>query len=290
MSRVADALRLANLEVADASIEQGHPWGRDLISETETGWSRPATSSGGSRDTRLEHQESATGTGAVRSAEASREPEIMAAISPLDGVDPAVRQQIAGVVERVFLPVGAAAPRLVVFAGIDADAHAEWVAAAVADMLAQRTPATIAVVDMNFANPRLHECFGIRPAPRLVDDVDIDPPVVRRVRQVRANLSLVPSGEAPVVAEINADLRARISGLTAAYDHVIICMDPLTGWCGGGLPTISDGVVLVIAADASRRQAGRKIAERLQGSGAAILGAVLTNRRYPIPEALYKRL
>jgi Mrp family chromosome partitioning ATPase len=266
MSRIADALRLANLETpgADAFTAQGHPWGRDLEA----------------------------GGGATRewSTEGTREPAGVQATSPLANLPSGIRQQIAGVVERVFLPTSGEAPRTVVFAGVDADAQSGWIAAAVADMLAQRTPASVAVVDMNFASPQLHDYFGISPTPGLIEALGSDAPLVTSARQVRANLTVIPAGEPHAAAELTTGARARISRLATTYDHVIVSLEPLAASHGGGLPTMCDGVVLVIAADATRRQAGRAVADWLQASGTTILGAVLTNRRYAIPEAIYRRL
>lgn len=268
MSRVADALRLANLGTpgADAFTADGHPWGEDLEAKPEvtTEWNT------GSRVT--------------------QQAPVIPATSPLANVAPDVRRQIAGVVERVFLPAAGDPPRTVVFAGVDADARSGWIAAAVGDMLAQRTAARIAIVDMNFANPQLHEYFGANLMPGLKGALGSDAPLVDPARQIRANLSIVPAGEADDAAELTSAARARISRLVDAYDHVIVSAQPLTAWRGGGFPTIPDGIVLVIGADATRREAGRTVAARLQASGTKVLGAILTNRRYAIPEAIYKRL
>jgi Mrp family chromosome partitioning ATPase len=283
MSRVADALRLANLDTAGADVctPSGHPWGRDLEPDdaTHNGWSTGDNPAG--------QPARATTTAAGRATEAVRQPT---AISPLAELASSERQQIAGLVERVFLPISGTVPRVIAFAGVDRDAGSGWVAAAVADMLAQRTAGRIAVVDVNFANPRLHECFGISRTPGLNEALGSDTPLVAVAWPVRANLSVIPAGEPPHGAELTAGSRARISRLATAFDHVIVSLEPFAGWCGGGLPAVSDGIVLVIAADGTRRETGRKVAQRLQASGAAILGAVLTNRRYAIPEAIYKRL
>lgn len=291
MSRVADALRLANRETpgADAFTADAHPWGRDL--GAADGGPQPAWSTEGNRACRQpDLDEDAAMPAALRGTEALREPAGIQTTSPLSDLDPSIRQQIAGVVERVFLPISGQAPRMVAFAGVDADARSGWIAAAVADMLAQRTAARIAIVDMNFANPHLHECFGIRRTPGVTEALDSDTPFLQSAWQVRGNLWAIPAGGSASTVELTAGSAARISRLATTLDHVVVSLEPLAGWCGGGLPTLADGIVLVIASEATRRQVGHKVAERLHASGAAILGAVLTNRRYVIPEAIYKRL
>ena len=99
-----------------------------------------------------------------------------------------------------------------------------------------------------------------------------------------------PGGETGGTTELPAGSRARLLRLATTFDHVVVHLGSLAEWCGGGLPAAADGIVLVIAAETTRRQAGRIAAERLRASGAPLLGAVLTNRRYVIPDAIYRRL
>jgi Mrp family chromosome partitioning ATPase len=52
----------------------------------------------------------------------------------------------------------------------------------------------------------------------------------------------------------------------------------------------ADGTVLVLSADRTRRVAARKIKEKLDGANARLLGVILSDRVFPIPEAIYRRL
>jgi len=52
----------------------------------------------------------------------------------------------------------------------------------------------------------------------------------------------------------------------------------------------TDGVVLILEADRTRRDTARRIKESLAVANAKVLGVVLNNRSYPIPEPLYSRL
>jgi Mrp family chromosome partitioning ATPase len=288
MSRVADALRRANFPTpdADAFTTHGHPWGGDLeIGDTESGWSNASV-----RTPQKEATEHSARPAESRRDNSGQKPTPLAGISPVDDLPASMRQQIAGVVDRVFLPTSREAPRMVAFADIDTDAGSGWVAAAVADMLALRTAASVAMVDMHFADPRVHELFGIDSTPGLNDALGSDTTLVTIAQRIRANLSVIPAGKAEIALELTTGSRAQIAHLASAYDHVIVSLEPLASWRGGGIPAMSDGIVLVIAADATRRAAARTVADRLQASGTTILGAVLTNRRDAIPEAIYRRL
>ena len=52
----------------------------------------------------------------------------------------------------------------------------------------------------------------------------------------------------------------------------------------------TDGVVLILEAHSTRRDTARRIKESLAAANARVLGVVLNNRTYPIPETLYSRL
>jgi Mrp family chromosome partitioning ATPase len=52
----------------------------------------------------------------------------------------------------------------------------------------------------------------------------------------------------------------------------------------------ADGIVLVMSAQRTRRIAARKIKEKLEAARAHLLGVVLSDRVFPIPERIYRRL
>jgi Mrp family chromosome partitioning ATPase len=47
---------------------------------------------------------------------------------------------------------------------------------------------------------------------------------------------------------------------------------------------------MVLKANSSRRQTARQTVEELQAGNVKVLGAVLNQRTFPIPDAIYKRL
>jgi Mrp family chromosome partitioning ATPase len=59
---------------------------------------------------------------------------------------------------------------------------------------------------------------------------------------------------------------------------------------GVTIARLADGIVLVLEANATRREAASKVTENLRAAQVKILGAVLNKRTYPIPESLYHRL
>jgi Mrp family chromosome partitioning ATPase len=67
---------------------------------------------------------------------------------------------------------------------------------------------------------------------------------------------------------------------------------PGTSVCGDAqlLGQIADAAILVIEANSTRRLTARKAKESLESAGVRLLGTVLCNRLFPIPERLYRIL
>ena len=55
-------------------------------------------------------------------------------------------------------------------------------------------------------------------------------------------------------------------------------------------PPVSDGVVLVLEANSTRRVAARKAQQAVEAANVRVLGTVLNNRTFPIPEKIYRLL
>jgi len=56
------------------------------------------------------------------------------------------------------------------------------------------------------------------------------------------------------------------------------------------LGRLSDGIVLVVEANSTRRAAAQIAKQNLRRSGVRLLGTVLAERTFPVPEAIYQRL
>jgi Mrp family chromosome partitioning ATPase len=79
--------------------------------------------------------------------------------------------------------------------------------------------------------------------------------------------------------------------LSAEFDYVLFDVAPLNGSNHGViLGHLSDGVVIVLKAHATRRDSTRETIQGLQASRVKVLGAVLNQRTFPIPERIYNRL
>ena len=225
----------------------------------------------------------------LRSKPGQVEPE---AASPLAGLSAEMRQQLVGLVERVFLPLSGQSMRCVGFSAIDADGASGAITASVAELLAERTSRTVGVVDAHFAAPSLHRYFGVANSAGLADALSVGAAPADSARRLRENLWVVTTGVAQTRADASAEsVRRQIAKFIAEFDYVLVNIEPVAAHGDAGrFAVVMDGVILVVDAESARREAARRVVEILRAAGAPVIGAVLTNRRLPIPERIYRRL
>lgn len=86
-------------------------------------------------------------------------------------------------------------------------------------------------------------------------------------------------------------LYLRLCELRGEFDYSIV-QGPAAGLSSEAavLGQLTDGIVLVLTAHKTRRAAAKKIKEMLANARTRVLGTVLVDRTFPIPNALYRRL
>jgi Mrp family chromosome partitioning ATPase len=204
-------------------------------------------------------------------------------------------QEVIKLVHRAFLLNRQNAPRVVVFAGVNPGDGSSSVVASAAEVLAEQGAGSTCVVDANFRTPSLHKFWSLGNDRGLADALKCPDPIGSFVQQVPGRgFMLLPSGNvAPEShALLNDDgIGLRMDELRKTFDNILIdapaanlYADVLT------LGHLADGVILVLKSSATRREAARRVKESFSEAQVRLLGAVLNNRTYPIPQALYERL
>ena len=75
------------------------------------------------------------------------------------------------------------------------------------------------------------------------------------------------------------------------FDLILIDSAPASASPDGiALSRFVDGVVLVLAADKTRKPVAENLKNQIVQNGGNLLGMVFNNRRYHIPESVYRRL
>jgi protein-tyrosine kinase len=205
------------------------------------------------------------------------------------------REEEIKLAQRVFPEADEGSPRAVLFARLDGEAGCARTCARVAEILAARAEGPVCVVDANFRAPSLHEYFGVENVNGLAEATVESGPIQNFAQQIpEPDLWLMPSGKAAAQLRFPrmADgLRVRMEELRKTFRYVVIHSGPLRLENGAMLLSRwTDGVVLVVEANATRRDAARRAKEILDAANVSVLGIVLNNRTFPIPDAIYQRL
>jgi Mrp family chromosome partitioning ATPase len=202
------------------------------------------------------------------------------------------RQEILRLVQHVFLlgsgKEGCGA-RQVVFCGVDAGAGSRLLCAQVGRSLANQAQSQVCVVDATLRTPSCDTLYNVSESDSLAPiggNGQVE-------RQVTDNLWVVPIHSLPTVGDVPTaePLRVLIKYLRSKFDYVIISAPPMGSHSEALLfGQMSDGVVLVLEANSTRRVAARKAKVALEMSNIRVLGVALNNRTFPIPEKIYERL
>lgn len=194
-------------------------------------------------------------------------------------------------VQRIFLSSNGRGPRQVVFCGVDGENSSSSVCASAGKVLAANSSAPVCLVDANIRSPRLSSMFSAEADFAFPERSDS---IRNKCLQVDVNLwlggtNLLIDDDGSLMSATK--LRDSFGQLRRVFEYLLIDV-PATSVSGdaGVLGQVADAAVLVIEANCTRRLTARKAKEVLEAAGVRLLGTVLHNRTFPIPERIYKRL
>lgn len=223
--------------------------------------------------------------------EAGRPDDATAAVPESDGPS---RDENRRLVQRLLLSPGSEGRHVILFSTVDRVDDAAALCAGAAEALAANTDGSVCVVDADLRRPSLHGHFGATVDRGLADVLRDGCAALDVARQVRANLWFVSAGSAPDDPETLFGFdrtRAVLQELRETWKYVLVHAPPLGDFSEPMLlGRWTDGVVLVVEAHRTRRQRARRVRDNLEIAGVPLLGVVLANRQYPIPDALYHHL
>ncbi len=203
---------------------------------------------------------------------------------PSEGWNPQefAREQIRGLVRQLFSMTQARPVRQVVFSAVDPQTDAGEICRSVGEMLALETTMDVAVAGAGLESTTAGEL--------LVCSTEMQSPLREAGTQVRRNLWLLP-------LEVNgsegsaASLHRYMGAVRKQFEYSIVAA-PASAISNHAitLAQFADGIVLVISAQHTRRVQARNIKATLEEAEARLLGTVLSDREFPIPERIYRRL
>jgi Mrp family chromosome partitioning ATPase len=202
--------------------------------------------------------------------------------------------EIAGLVQRLFSAGGQGyGPKVVSFSGMAREDRSSWICAKVGEALAAQADVSVCLVDANLRSPQLHVHLGAANRMGLAEALTQHGPIRNFVMPLGGrNLWLIPGGHAqPGLYASPERLRECCAELRAAFGYILISAPSLDHKTEATLMgQLADGIVLIVEAHRSRRETVRRAKEQLESARVLLLGAVLDQRRFPIPEKLYRKL
>jgi protein-tyrosine kinase len=206
--------------------------------------------------------------------------------------DSFAEEQIRGLVRQVFLPGWPKPAHQVVFSPVDPETDISAICMQVGLALSAQVSGTTCLVEANLNSPGLeqvvekngHDLIANQERPAFQDPS----------RRLSNELWLIPR---KVFLSENENgwsgawLRDRLAELRQTFDYTVLYGPPAgAGSEAALLASLCDGMVLVVEANSTRRVAAQKVKEKLHAANARLLGAVLSERTFPIPQTIYRKL
>jgi Mrp family chromosome partitioning ATPase len=199
-------------------------------------------------------------------------------------------------VQRIFLTQGQQPPRVVIFAGVNHGEGCSSICASVGETLSRNVSGSVCLVEANFRSPALPAIFQTTNHHGLTNALLTAGPIRSFAKPMSGDqkLWLLSAGELATDSAnlLSSDqLKERIAELRRQFDFVLIDAAPLSQYADAiALGPLTDGVILVLGAESTRRESAQMATDTLRTAQIPILAAILNNRSFPIPEKLYKLL
>lgn len=194
-------------------------------------------------------------------------------------------------IQRSFLSADGTAPRQVVLCGVDDENGSSSVCAMAGRTLAANSPGKVCLVDANVRSPQLASLFGIEGTNPFSGT---SAPLPDQCVKISNNLWLAGPNILADKGRVllpSTELKERLGQLREEFEYLLIDA-PGTSVSGDAqlLGMVADAAILVIEANSTRRLTARKARETLDAAGVRLLGTILNNRTFVIPETIYRKL
>jgi hypothetical protein len=190
-------------------------------------------------------------------------------------------EQIYALVQQLFFRHESALVRHVVFAPAEASTATAALCLDVASALAEEDKYDIGLIDAHSDPVVLQTQLQIPPPSLPLTTWPIGPRLWMVPRQ-----SWLADARGRRVTDQNL---WRLRELTAQFDFSILWCAPVS-WLTASIGQACDGLVLVLTANQTRRLVAAQIKEQLRKAQVPLFGTVLAQRRFPVPQGLYRNL
>lgn len=198
------------------------------------------------------------------------------------------QEQIRGLVRRVFLSAEGIPARQIAFSALEPDTDVGGLCRSVGGVLSQQEVGDVAVVTRNPSvfPVEVPACEDATEFPAEIRGATLRRQAIRAqshlwlLRGVPCSRNASPAQRRSFLCDLRRDFEYSIIEAPPAgdVDDVIASAE------------LSDGVILVLSARRTRRATALRLKQSLDAARVKILGSVLSDRVFPIPEKIYRRL
>jgi hypothetical protein len=189
--------------------------------------------------------------------------------------------QIHALVQQLFFRHESKPVRHVGFATVEASTETATLCLEVAGALAEESRYDVGLIDAYPDSVPLESKLQI-PSPK---PAEATWPIAPRLWMVPRQ-SWLPEDCGQRITDQNL---SRLRELTTEFDFSILWCAPVS-WRMASIGQTCDGLVLVLAANKTRRLVAAQIKDQLSKAQVPLLGTVLAERRFPVPRGLYRSL
>jgi capsular exopolysaccharide synthesis family protein len=163
-----------------------------------------------------------------------------------------------------------------------------------ATTLAKDRNLKILIIDANLRSPRYNDLMKNRQVNSLGDLANVNPRSISHLEVWPGNLQLLPAGLTrvePVVLFESDQFKRYLLMMRDKFNYVLVDAPPVQGSPETlALASRVDGVLMVLASGKTRQEVAARSKKQIESAGGKVIGAVLNQRKYYIPDFIYRRL
>ncbi len=190
-------------------------------------------------------------------------------------------EQIHALIQQLFFGRETTPVRHVGFSTMETTTEIATLCFEIATALAQEDRYDVGLIDAQPDAVSLQTQLGL-PSPNRAEGTW---PIAPRLWMVPRQSWLPDASGTRITDQDLSRLRER----TTEFDFSILCCAPVS-WITTSIGQACDGLVLVLTANKTRRLVATQIKDQLAKAQVPLLGTVLAERRFPVPQGLYRSL
>jgi len=214
---------------------------------------------------------------------------------PSTGFEVVAEKEMVTLSRNIDALLEASPKKVIQFIGSQAGEGTSTVVRDFAMVSAARLGKTVLLLDADTRSPIQYLSFNLQPEfgwEEILRNKRTFRKAICRIGDTKLHVYPAPPGPASLPkALFSPEIKEFWEAAKERFDLVLIDSAPASASPDGiALSRFMDGVVLVLSADKTRKPVAESLKNQILQNGGNLLGMVFNNRRYYIPESVYKRL